>query len=84
LAHRGILSDRDLAVQIRNRRFSVIVLSFDLSHEQDPYWRNFYLTPATREAIEHSYVLMGTLNMAAPEKHRDQDCYYIYARRSTK
>jgi hypothetical protein len=81
LAHRGILSDRDLAVQIGARRFSVIVLSFDLSLERDPYWLNFYLTPATRDAIDHGYVCVSSLDMPAPEKERAQDRYYIYVPR---
>jgi hypothetical protein len=78
LAHRGILSDRDLAAQIANRRFSAIVLPLDLSHEQDPYWLNFYLTPATREAIEQRYTRMDILDMPSPVKQRSQDRYYVY------
>jgi hypothetical protein len=78
LAHRGILSDRDLAAQIANRRFSAIVLTLDLSHEQDPYWLNFYLTPATREAIEQRYTRMDILDMPTPLKQRPQDRYYVY------
>jgi hypothetical protein len=79
LARRGVISDQDLAASIRAHRFSVIILSFDLRKEQDPYWLNsYYLTPATREAIEHGYVLATSLDMPALEKDRPQDRYYIY------
>jgi hypothetical protein len=79
LARRNLLSDRDLNASIRARRFSVIVLSFDLGKERDPYWLNsYYLTPATREAIESNYVLANSLDMPEPEKDRQQNRYYIY------
>ncbi len=81
LAHRGMLSDRELAAQIRAGRFSVIVLSFDLAKERDPYWLNFYLTPSTIDAINRSYSIATSLDMPAPEKQRPEDRYYIYVRR---
>ena len=84
LAHRGVISDGDLAAQIGARRFSVIVLSFDLWQERDPYWLNFYLTPATRDAIEHGYARVGSLDMPTSEKERAQDRYYIYVPRPDK
>jgi hypothetical protein len=84
LSHRGVVSDRDLAAQIRARRFSVIVLGFDLSRESDPYWLNFYLTPATREAIEQGYACAESLEMPTPEKERPLDRYYIYVPQRNK
>jgi hypothetical protein len=81
LAHRGMLSDRELAAQIRAGRFSVIVLSFDLAKERDPYWLNFYLTPSTIDAINRSYSIATSLDMPGPEKQRPEDRYYIYVRR---
>jgi hypothetical protein len=81
LARRGILSDHELASQIGARRFSAVVLNFDLSQERDPYWLNFYLTPAMLKAIQHNYQLAVSLDMPAPEKERAQDRYYIYVPR---
>jgi hypothetical protein len=78
LAQRGVISDRDLAVQIRGRQFSVIVLNLDLQQERDPFWLYYNLTPATLDAIEHSYVLSVSLDMPAPQKLRAQDRYYFY------
>jgi hypothetical protein len=85
LARRDVIPDDDLAAFIRAHRFTVIILSFDLMKERDPYWLNsYYLTPATREAIEHNYVLATSLDMPAPERDRPQDRYYIYVPASNK
>jgi hypothetical protein len=81
LAHRGVISDRYLVDQIQAGRFSVIVLSFDLREERDPYWLNFYLTTAILEAIKHSYVIVAGLDLPLPEKARQQDRFYVYVPR---
>jgi hypothetical protein len=82
LAHRGIVSDSNLVAQIRTRRFSVIVLSFDLRQERDPYWLNFYATAPMLQAIELNYELATSLDMPAPRQERAQDRYYVYMPRS--
>ncbi len=82
LAHRGKVSDSGLATQIRACRFSIIVLSFDLQQEHDPYWLDFYGTPSTLEAIESSYELATRLDLPTPERERPQDGFYVYVPRS--
>lgn len=78
LAHRGLVSDRELADKIRSRRFAVIVLGIDLAEEKEPYWLNFYLTPTLIDAINQSYSITTSLDMPAPEQQRAQDRFYIY------
>jgi hypothetical protein len=83
MAKRGIVPDRDLVARIRARSFSVIVLSFDLGKERDPYWLDFYLTEPMRAAIERDYDLAASLEMPEPEKERAQDRFYVYVPRSS-
>jgi hypothetical protein len=82
LVQRGMVSDRDLAARIHAQSFSVIVLSFDLRKERDPYWLNFHLTASMRDAIERNYRLAASLEMPVPERERAQDRFYIYVPRS--
>jgi hypothetical protein len=82
LAHRGRVSDSDLAAQIQARRFSVIVLNFDLRQERDPYWLNFYATPLLLQAAELNYELATSLDLPAPTRERSQDRFYVYVPRS--
>ena len=82
LAHRGKVSDSDLATQIRTCRFSIIVLSFDLGQEHDPYWLGFYGTPSTLQAIGSSYELATRLDLPTPARERPQDGFYVYVPRS--
>jgi hypothetical protein len=82
LARRGIVSDQDLVARIRARWFSVIVLDFDLEKERDPFWLNFYLTGATRDAIEQNYQIVQKLEIPLPERLRKEDRFYIYVPRS--
>jgi hypothetical protein len=82
LAHRGIVPESNLTAQIQARRFAVIVLSFDLRQERDPYWLNFYATAPLLQAIELNYELATSLDMPAPTRERAQDRYYVYVPRS--
>lgn len=82
LERQGRISDQGLAAQLRSRRFGVIVLHFDLSTEEDPYWLNYYLTATTREAIRANYQLAAILEMPKPERFRAEDRLYVWVPRT--
>jgi hypothetical protein len=84
LSRRGLLSDRSLAAQIHARRFSTIVLDFNLAEEKDPAQLNFYLTEPLREAISHDYDLRTTLEVPDPEKSRLEPRFYVYVPRAAR
>jgi hypothetical protein len=80
--HRGgVVADRDLADQIHQRRFAVIILSFDVQKEKDPYWMMFYGTPAILDAVKTDYELAANLGMPAPIRQRQQERFYVYVPR---
>ncbi len=81
LVRAGVLSDRDLVFQLQNRRFGVIVLTFDLQNDQDSYWENVDLTKAMRRAIQENYQLDEILEMPDPEKFRAEDRLYVWVPR---
>lgn len=81
LAHRGVVSDRDLAAQIASCRFSVITLPFDIQQEQDPYWLSFYVTPLLLQAMKRHYALVTSLDLPSPTKERPQARFYVYVPR---
>ena len=82
LSQRGIVSDNDLVAQVTARRFSVVVLNFDLRREEDPYWLSFYLSPRLLAALKRNYELAQSLDLPAPAKERPQDRCYVYVPRS--
>jgi hypothetical protein len=81
LAHRGVISDLDLVAEIEAHHFSLIVLSFDIQRERDPYWLRFYLTDSALAAVQREYVLVTSLDLPLPEKQRPQDRFYVYVPR---
>jgi hypothetical protein len=82
--HRGgVVPDRDLAGQVRERRFAVIVMHFDVRKENDPYWTTFYTTPAILDAVKHDYELAKSLEMPVPIRQRPQDRFYVYVPRES-
>jgi hypothetical protein len=85
LARRGIISDRDLVNQIREQRFGVILLDFDLRTERDPLVLNYYLNTMTRDAIERNYRVASTIAVPELEKSGGGGQFYVYvpAQRST-
>lgn len=82
MAHRGLVSDRQLASEIRARHFSLIALSFNLSKEHDPFWLNLGLTARMRRAIVKDYVLSSSLPMPGPESQRPHERFYFYVPRT--
>jgi hypothetical protein len=80
-ARPGVVSDRGLVAQIRDRHFAVIVWHFDISKERDPYRLKFYATPAILRAIETEYELDASLEMPTPIRQSPDDRFYVYVPR---
>lgn len=72
------LSDRDLLAQLRDHRYSLVVLNFDLMRETDPEVTDAYLSPSLRQAILQCYRLGATLEMPKPERSRAGDRFYAW------
>jgi hypothetical protein len=81
LVRKDMIPDRGLLDQVRNRHFGVIVLSFALEQEKDPWRRERYLTEAMRRAIVVNYQAAGSLEMPNPEKINDTDSSYLWVPR---
>jgi hypothetical protein len=81
LVRKGALPERDLLAQLRDRRFGVITLNFDLEGEKDPERKDFYLTERLRRAILVNYRLAASLEMPGPEKFDAADRLYVWAPR---
>ncbi len=81
LIRKGLLSDRDLLAQLRDRRYGVIVLNFDLEREKDPNRTDYYLTESMRQAIRENYRLATRLEMPGPEKLHVADWFYAWVPR---
>ncbi len=78
LIRKGKVSDRHLQAQLGSRRYSVIVLNFDLDREKDPNQTEYYLTEPLRQVIRANYRLAGSLEMPGPEKFRVEDRFYAW------
>jgi hypothetical protein len=75
----GAVSDRGLVAALDQRQFGVVILNFDLEHEQDPVRLEHYLTAPVRQAILADYRLATRLEMPAPEKTYPNDQFYAWA-----
>jgi hypothetical protein len=62
----------------RQRQFAVVILNFDLEHEQDPVRLEHYLTAPVRGAILADYRLASRLEMPGPEKTYPNDRFYAW------
>ena len=78
LIRKGTLSDRDLLGQLRDRRFGVIALNFDLESERNPQRLERYLTEPLRRSILANYRPSASLDMPAPEKLYAPDRFYLW------
>jgi hypothetical protein len=78
LIRKGMVPDRYLLTQLRERRFAIVVLNFDLQHEKDAYWTNYYLTDGLRQAILANYQAAVSLEMPEVEKFRPEDRFYVW------
>jgi len=81
---RDLASDRDLLHQLDDGRFGVVVLNFDLQHERDLFYADFYLTEPLRQAILADYRLAASLEMPEVEKFRANDRFYVWVPRSLR
>ena len=84
LIRKGLTSDRDLCSELHNHRFGVVVLNFDLEHDQNPYWVNYYLTEPMRQAILANYQPEASLEMPEVEKFRANDRFYVWVPRGLR
>lgn len=83
LIRRKIVSDDLILAQLQERRFGVVVLSFDLQGKSDGYWPNYYLTGGVRQAILANYQPAANLPMPEPEKFSTTDRFYVWIPKST-
>jgi len=81
LVRRGFFSDRDLTGELEAHHFGLVVLNFDLEHEQNPTWLDYYLTVRVREAILADYQPERSFDMPEPEKFRPADRFYVWVPR---
>src|SRR5205823_6901867 len=84
LIRKGIATDRYLCAELDNHRFGVVVLNFDLEHDHDQYWANYYLTGPLRQAILANYQPEASLEMPEVEKFRASDRFYVWVPRSPR
>ncbi len=84
MIRRDLASDRDLLHQLDDGRFGVVVLNFDLQHERDLFYADFYLTEPLRQAILADYRLAASLEMPEVEKFRANDRFYVWVPRSLR
>ncbi len=82
LMRKGTCSDRSLVEQLRDHRYGVVLLDFNLKTHDDDYMANFYLTAATRRAILDSYGVAAVFGLPGPEKRPVNDAAYVWVPRT--
>ena len=80
LVRKGTFSDRDLVAQLAQRRFSLIMLSFNAEDERDDLAR-IVLTEPVRQSILQHYQIAACLEMPSPQKLRTYDRFYAWVPR---
>jgi hypothetical protein len=75
LIRKGILPEEALADQLREQRFRVIVLTYDIGTSSHPLE---YLTETTQRAILANYKMVLTQEMPGMQKVHPADRYYIW------
>jgi len=81
LVGRGLITDRAVTAQLYDRRFGVVLVSFDLHSEQD-LRANYYLTEPMRQAILAKYQVLRSLEMPEVEKFSAGDRFYVWVPRA--
>lgn len=77
LIRKGILTDQGLSDQLRDHRFGVVVLTYNIQTQRSTH-PPAYLTEGLRQAIIRNYVLLASLEMPAPQKFEEDDRYYVW------
>jgi len=77
LIRKGILSDQALLDQLRDHRFGVILLTYDIQTQSSTH-PPAYLTERLRQAILRNYVLAASQEMPAPQKFQEDDRWYVW------
>lgn len=83
LVRRGFFSDQGVIDQLRDHRFQLVVVGFDLEKESSQAWLDYYLTAGIRETILTEYQPWQNLEMPEPEKFRATDRFYLWIPRHT-
>ena len=82
LVFQGRVPDRDLLIQLHERRFAVVVIHFNLRDEGVARRRIDRLPDAWREAILQNYQLMTSIEMPAQERLLPEDRFYVWVPRA--
>jgi hypothetical protein len=82
LARRGAVPDSTLVAQLRQHRFRLIIMYFDLQDLNVVFRRDYFLTEALRGATLENYKLAATLNLSAVEKFQPGDRFYAWVPRN--
>jgi hypothetical protein len=78
----GTFSEDEMLNQLRDRRFQVIILPFDLIAAKDQSCLNRSLTDGMRRTILEAYELAETLELPGPEQSHAEDRFYAWVPRS--
>ena len=82
LVRQGRLSEDELLQRIRQGRFRVIIVTFDIGSEKGEDWTNNYLTIPQRRAIVANYRLAITMDLPGPESFGPDSRFYAWVPRS--